>query len=95
MPTLFRKGISREARKSGISPLQAKKIQKALRFIRSTPTQELLKSSNIRKIDVSGRDDVYLYRVDMQQRIVLSINNEEKIVHSIVDASGIKTNVEG
>ncbi len=95
MSVFFRKGISREAKISGISSFQAKKIQKALSFILSTPTEELLKSSKLIKITVSGRDDVYLYRVDTHQRIVLSINEEGKIIHSIVDASGIKINIEG
>lgn len=94
MSTLFSKRLLKEAKTSGISPLQARKVQRALNIIRSTPVQELLKSSNLKKIQVPDRDDIYLYRVDMQQRIILSINKDEKIIHSIVDASGIKTNID-
>lgn len=85
MPTLVKRGLSNEARLSGISPLQAKKVHKALDYIRSTSSEELLRSRNLRKIKVAGRDDVYVYRVDMNQRIVLSINEKEKIIQRILD----------
>ena len=86
MSTLVKKGVSNEAKLSGVSPLQAKKVHKALDYIRSASPEELLKSKNLRKIKVAGRDDVYVYRVDMNQRIVLSISEKEKIIQRILDA---------
>ena len=91
MSTLYRRELSREIKNSKVSPMQARRFQKAINYIRKAPASVLLKSTNLRKIQVSGRDDIYLYRVDLQHRIVLSINGEEKIIYNIVDVSDIRT----
>lgn len=91
MATWYRSGISKEAKASNISSFQAKRVRRALEIIQATPSRELVKMDNVRKIKVQGRDDMYLYRVDLRQRIVLSIENENKIIHSIVDAGNMKS----
>ena len=90
MTTLFRKGIIEEMKDSNVSSHQVKRIRRALEIIQSMPAEELIRLNNLKKITVKDRDDICLYRVDMRQRIVLSIDKKNKIVHSIVDAENIK-----
>jgi len=90
MATWYRSGISKEVKSSNISSFQAKRVRRALEIIQATPPKELIRMDNVKKIKVQGREDMYLYRVDLRQRIILSIDNEHKIIHSIVDAGNIK-----
>ena len=90
MATWFRSGISKEVKASNISSFQAKRVRSALEIIRATPSSELIKMDNVKKIKIAGRDNIYIYRVDLRRRIVLSIDNENKIIHSIVDAGNMK-----
>lgn len=90
MATWYRSGISKEVKSSNISSFQAKRVRRALEIIQATPSKELIRMDNVKKIKVQGREDMYLYRVDLRQRIILSIDNEHKIIHSIVDAGNIK-----
>ena len=90
MATWYRSGISKEVKSSNISSFQAKRVRRALEIIQATPSKELVRMDNVKKIKVQGREDMYLYRVDLRQRIILSIDNEHKIIHSIVDAGNIK-----
>lgn len=92
MATWFRSRISKEAKASNISSFQAKRVRKALEIIQATPSRELVKMDNVKKIKVEGSDNIYIYRVDLRQRIVLSVDNENKIIHSIVDAGNLKSN---
>ena len=90
MATWYRSGISKEVKSSNISSFRAKRVRRALEIIQATPSKELIGMDNVKKIKVQGREDMYLYRVDLRQRIILSIDNEHKIIHSIVDAGNIK-----
>ncbi len=90
MATWYRSGISKEVKSSNISSFQAKRVRRALEIIQATPSKELVRMDNVKKNKVQGREDMYLYRVDLRQRIILSIDNEHKIIHSIVDAGNIK-----
>jgi len=90
MATWFRGGISKEAKASNISSLQAKRVRNALEIIQATSSSALIKMDNVKKIKVDGRDNIYIYRVDLRQRIILSIDNENKIILSIVDAGKMK-----
>ena len=90
MATWFRSGISKEVKASNISSFQAKRIRSALKIIQDTPPSELIKMDNVKKIKLDDRDNIYIYRVDLRRRIILSIDNENKIIHSIVDAGDLK-----
>ena len=85
MATWFRSRISKEVKASNISSFQAKRVRRALEIIQATPTSELIKMDNVKKIKMDGGDNIYIYRVDLRQRVILSIDKENKIIHSIVD----------
>lgn len=90
MHVFFKKGISKSAKKSNISPIQAQRVSKALNAIQSVPSKQLLTLPQVHKIKAPNRNDMYVYRVDMRQRIVFSVENEQIIIHTIVDTNDIK-----
>ena len=90
MYVFFKKGISKNAKKSNISPIQAQRVTKALNTIQSVPSKQLLTFPQVHKIKVPNRNDMYVYRVDMRRRIVFSVENDQIIIHTIVDTNNIR-----
>lgn len=88
---LFKKGLARQAKRSNITSFQARRIKSALHIIQNTPVDQLTQLERVKRINVPNRDDIYVYRVDMRNRIVLSIdkNQDTAIVQSIVNADSL------
>ena len=88
---IYKRGIIEDAKKSGISPAQARRIKSALSIIQNTPVDKLTKLDRVKKLRVENLDNVYVYRVDMRNRIVLSIDTKQgkPIVQSVLDSEKI------
>lgn len=81
---LLKKGASRRMKKNITSPRQAKRLSIAIKMLESTPIARLEQKGTVKKLNVSGRDDVYSYRVCPNIRMVFSLVGKDYVVHDIL-----------
>lgn len=91
MPKMvFNKGILSGIKKSRFSPLQARRLKKAIVDINSSSIESLCKSGRVKKLQNHGQKNLYSYRVSSSERILFSATGEQTIVHDIVNTNNIK-----
>lgn len=84
----LKKGASRHLEKTVTSPRQARRLSSAIKAMQTTPIEKLERAGVVKKLNVSGRDDVYVYHVDLKNRIIFSPFNGDYVVHDIVTVDG-------
>lgn len=87
----LKKGASRRMKKTVTSPQQARRLSTAIKAIQTTPVEKLEQYGVVKKLDVSGRDDVYVYHAGMKDRVVFSPFKGDYVVHDIVTIDGAKS----
>lgn len=85
--TVLRKGAARSMQSTVTSASQAKRLSKAIKALQETPLNDLKRRGLVKKVHVTGRDDIYAYRVGLKERIVFSQVGGRNVIHDIVDFS--------
>lgn len=83
--TLFRKGTSKKIGSSKMSASQRRHLAKAVVVLQSNSIKDLIEQGQVKKLRVNGRDDVYSYRMGMNERVVFSPVDGKNIIHDVVD----------
>lgn len=88
--TLFKKNVTTKIKTSEVSPYKARRLKQAIIDIDSIPIETLCKSGRVLKLNISGQDNLYAYRVGSSTRIVFTTVDGKKIVQDIIDTDTIK-----
>lgn len=81
---VIKKGSTKRMRASGTSPWRAKRLSKAIKSLQNFSIEELMQKGVVKKLNVSGRNDVYIYRVGLRERIIFSPVSGKNLIHDIV-----------
>lgn len=82
---LLRKGSSRKLKSTVQSPKQAQRISKAIKQLGSYDLEALQRAGKVKKLKLSNHDNVYVFRVGLNERIIFSPVNGQNVIHDIVD----------
>lgn len=81
---IIKKGSTKRMRAWVTSPWQAGRLSRAIKSLQNFSIEELTHRGVVRKLNVSGRDDVYIYRVGRRERIIFSPVSGKNLIHDIV-----------
>ena len=79
------KAIVRELKTSDISSIRAKQIIKALHAINTSSMNIMRATGKVKKISVDSHSPMYMYRVNLKDRIIFSETDDKRIIHKLID----------
>lgn len=88
--TFLSKNAAKKMTTAHTTSMQAKKLEKALKDIQNTPITVLCQKGRAKKIRVSGRNDIYAYRVGISERVIFSSNGNSNLIHDVVHVNDLK-----
>lgn len=84
--TMIPKALVKELKKTKHSPFTTRRIRLAIEDIHGTSIDVLKRSSKVSKMKIPSEDDVYIYRAGVRERIIFSINGNDKIIRDVITA---------
>lgn len=88
--TVFQKGSAGRIKRSGLSAAQAARLSKAIVQLEECDLKTLQAGGKVHKLNVPNRDDVYVFRAGMNERILFSPVDGQNVIHDIVDVRSQK-----
>ncbi len=82
---VMRKGSSRRLKSTVQSSKQAQRLSKAIKQLGAYDLETLQRAGKVKKLNLSNHDNVYVFRVGLNERIVFSPVNGQNVIHDIVD----------
>ena len=79
------KSIVKLLKTSDISPIRAKQIIKALHTIDTSSMNIMRVTGKVKKISVDSHVPMYMYRVNLKDRIIFSELDDRRIIHKLID----------
>lgn len=82
---LIDKSIVKQIKTSNISPIRARQISNALRTIDTSNIQTMTVTGKIKKLSVNSEFPVYMYRVNLKDRIIFSEIDNKRVIHKLIN----------
>ena len=79
------KSIVKLIKTSDISPVRAKQIIKALHTIETSSMNIMRVTGKVKKVSVDSHIPMYMYRVNLKDRIIFSETDDKRIIHKLID----------
>ena len=79
------KSVVKLLKTSDISPIRAKQIIKALHAIDTSSMNIMRVTGKVKKIAVNSHIPMYMYRVNLKDRIIFSETDDKRIIHKLID----------
>ena len=79
------KSIVKLLKTSDISPDRAKQIIKALHTLNTSSVNIMRVTGKVKKISVDSPVPMYMYRVNLKDRIIFSDTDDRRIIHKLID----------
>lgn len=81
---LIDKSIIKQIKTSNISRIKAKQIIKALDTINTSEINSMIASGKIKKVSINAHTPMYMYRVNLKDRIIFSEIDNKRIIQKII-----------
>ena len=83
--TMIDKSIVKLLKTSDISPARAKQIIKALNTIETSRMNIMRVTGKAKKMSIDSKIPLYMYRVNLKDRIIFSETDDKRIIHKLID----------
>ena len=82
---MIEKSIVKQLKTSNISPVRAKQIIKALHTIDTSKISSMQVTGKVKKLSTDSHIPMYMYRVNLKDRIIFSEMDDKRIIHKIIN----------
>lgn len=84
--TMIPKALVKEINRAQTPPRTTRRIRLAIDDINTSAIDSLCKSGKVRKINVPTKENVYIYRAGVCDRVVFSVKDKMKIIQDVITA---------
>lgn len=83
--TFFRKGTAKSVKANGLTMVQKQRLARAVTDLQNKSLSTLSRMGKVRKINVQGNDNVYVYRMGVNERVIFSPVEGKNIIHDVIN----------